>query len=409
MIAFVDVETTGIDPNKGDLLEVALVIVDDDLNELATKSVIVNPITPLSIEQWRANLDPFIQEMHSKNGLLDAIVAGEGVRLHEAQEMLINFAREQAADRLIETARESVVLAQEIPTDKVLKIAESIAASLKSTPMGGSSVAFDRGWLRVHMPQLDDLFLHRSVDASSDMELARRWAPEIFKAGPRSKKLHRALPDARESVALLQYYRQSGFIGGAVAEFVEVPEPAAAVEPWTKEELDDEIRDAVGNATLALHEENRQRVRERERMGEQVVLLEKEIVRLRGLGRGRERLPDERDSKTKKFDMISFDGGGHDVRAYAIVGLYSDGRPGEIFLTLDKEAGSVAKGLADACATMASIALQHGAPIETIVSKIVGTRFDPGRAVDGDGASREVGSILDMVGRWLKKEFVKEG
>lgn len=188
MIVWVDTETTGLDPEHGNLLEVALIVTSDDLEEVAARSVIVRPIAPLGFDAWREHLDPFIQDMHGKNGLLDDIRAGAGLRPGVAAEDLHRWA-----------------------------LAQGHGFDLKKVPLAGSTVGFDRAWLKKHMPALESLFSYRSIDVSSITELVRRWASAIYEDRPKAdpeKIAHRALPDVRESISILRYYRERGFIGG---------------------------------------------------------------------------------------------------------------------------------------------------------------------------------------------------
>jgi len=111
----------------------------------------------------------------------------------------------------------------------------------------------------------------------------------------------------------------------------------------------------------------------------------------------RRRLPDERHAITHKFSI-----GGHE--GYLTVGLYEDGRPGEIFLVMAKE-GSTISGLMDAVATSISIALQHGVPLPILVAKLAHTRYEP------SGLTRHPAipvalSLTDYVCRWLGWKFL---
>jgi ribonucleoside-diphosphate reductase alpha chain len=83
----------------------------------------------------------------------------------------------------------------------------------------------------------------------------------------------------------------------------------------------------------------------------------------------RERLPDTRNSLTHKFNISGHEG-------YLNVGLYPDGRPGELFITMAKE-GSTVGGLMDAFGTAISMSLQYGVPLEVLVNKFSHTRFEP--------------------------------
>jgi len=111
----------------------------------------------------------------------------------------------------------------------------------------------------------------------------------------------------------------------------------------------------------------------------------------------RHRLQDERASVTHKFNV-----GGHE--GYITVGLYPDGQPGEIFITMAKE-GSTVSGLMDSFACAVSIALQHGVPLKLLCEKFEHTRFEP----SGWSNNPEIGfakSIMDYIFRWLHLRFL---
>jgi ribonucleoside-diphosphate reductase alpha chain len=114
-------------------------------------------------------------------------------------------------------------------------------------------------------------------------------------------------------------------------------------------------------------------------------------------GAVRRRLPDERKSITHKFDIQGHEG-------YITVGLYDDGTPGEIFLTIAKE-GSTISGLMDAFATQTSIALQYGVPLRVMVNKFSHMRFEP----SGFTKNPEIPiakSLTDYIFRWLASRFL---
>jgi ribonucleoside-diphosphate reductase alpha chain len=111
----------------------------------------------------------------------------------------------------------------------------------------------------------------------------------------------------------------------------------------------------------------------------------------------RRRLPNDRHAITHKFHV-----GGHD--GYITVGMYEDGRPGEVFITMSKE-GSAVSGLMDCFATSVSLALQYGVPLEVLVDKFVHTRFEP----SGFTKNPEIPmakSIMDYLFRWLTSKFL---
>ena len=111
----------------------------------------------------------------------------------------------------------------------------------------------------------------------------------------------------------------------------------------------------------------------------------------------RHRLPDERFSITHKFKVASHEG-------YLTVGLYKDGMPGEIFITMAKE-GSTVSGLMDSFACAVSIGLQHGVPLKLLCEKFAHTRFEP----SGWSGNPDIGyakSIMDYIFRWLQLRFL---
>ncbi len=111
----------------------------------------------------------------------------------------------------------------------------------------------------------------------------------------------------------------------------------------------------------------------------------------------RRKLPDERRAYTHKFSV-----GGHE--GYLTVGLYDDGMPGEIFITMAKE-GSTVSGLMDSFATAVSLALQYGVPLKVLCDKFSHTRFEP----SGWSSNQEIGyakSLMDYIFRWLALKFL---
>ncbi|MBC22341.1 MAG: ribonucleoside-diphosphate reductase, adenosylcobalamin-dependent [Phycisphaerae bacterium] len=111
----------------------------------------------------------------------------------------------------------------------------------------------------------------------------------------------------------------------------------------------------------------------------------------------RRRLPDTRESLTHKFNVAGHEG-------YLIVGLYEDGTPGELFITMAKE-GSTIGGLMDSLGTAISVALQYGVPIESLVTKFAHQRFEPmGMTTNKDIPFAK--SLVDYIFRWLGMQFI---
>lgn len=110
----------------------------------------------------------------------------------------------------------------------------------------------------------------------------------------------------------------------------------------------------------------------------------------------RERLPDTRQSITHKFNIYEHEG-------YITVGLYADGRPGELFIKMAKQ-GSTISGLADTIGVLTSLALQYGVPVHTLADKFSYMRFEPsGRTSNAD--LRQAHSVVDYIFRWLGLTF----
>jgi ribonucleoside-diphosphate reductase alpha chain len=113
----------------------------------------------------------------------------------------------------------------------------------------------------------------------------------------------------------------------------------------------------------------------------------------------RRRMPVERRAITHKFQIANQEG-------YITVGLYEEGTPGEIFITMNKE-GSIVSGLMDSFATSISIALQYGVPLKVLASKFIHTRFEPS-GVTNNPEIRMAKSISDYIFKWLSYKFLTE-
>ena len=131
----------------------------------------------------------------------------------------------------------------------------------------------------------------------------------------------------------------------------------------------------------------------------QIAELEKQIdsLQAQAIKPLRKRLPETRIAKTHKFEIAGHEG-------YLTVGLFDDGAPGELFITMAKE-GSTIGGLMDSIATLTSIALQHGVPLQTLVKKFSHQRFEPSGFTKNPDI-RKCDSIIDYVFRWLAFEFL---
>ncbi len=182
MLAWIDLEMTGLDPARHTIVEIACLITDDDLAVVEEGPDLV---VHASREQV-ADMDAFVRTMHTRSGLV-ADMEASSLTLAEAGSQTLAFLRKH--------------------------IHES-----HSVPLAGNSIGTDRRFLAAQLPEVEDYLHYRSVDVSTIKELARRWLPEVYKAAPVKKGGHRALQDIRESVAELAYYRAAIFDHGGTTE-----------------------------------------------------------------------------------------------------------------------------------------------------------------------------------------------
>lgn len=166
---------TGLDLESDELVEIAVVITDYDLN-------LVDPGLDIVIKPDASALDgmgDFVRQMHTTSGLIEEIPNGVSVADAEYQvlEYVLKF----------------------IPADQ-------------RAPLAGNSIGTDRAFLAKFMPRLDAQLHYRNVDVSSIKELARRWYPRAYFNSPPKDGGHRALADILESIRELAYYRQAVFV-----------------------------------------------------------------------------------------------------------------------------------------------------------------------------------------------------
>jgi ribonucleoside-diphosphate reductase alpha chain len=178
------------------------------------------------------------------------------------------------------------------------------------------------------------------------------------------------------------------FISGAISKTVNMPKDttvediaSAYMEGWR-----------LGLKALAVYRDGSKGVQPLSTKSEEKQEKEKTVPAPR-----RERLPDTRRSLTHKFNVAGHEG-------YITVGLYPDGRPGELFITMAKE-GSTIGGLMDSFGTAVSMSLQYGVPLEVYVNKFSHTRFEPmGHTKNPD--IRFAKSLVDYIFRWLGITFM---
>ncbi len=169
-LLWLDMEMTGLDPDRDRIIEVAIVVTDSQLNTVAEAPVLVVHQTDAALDA----MDNWNKSTHSRTGLIEKVKASL-LKEEEAEERLLAF------------------LAQYVPA--------------KTSPMCGNSICQDRRFLARYMPRLEAYFHYRNLDVSTLKELVRRWKPEIAKGLTKLGK-HEALADIHESIAELKYYRE---------------------------------------------------------------------------------------------------------------------------------------------------------------------------------------------------------
>ncbi|MEC5175849.1 oligoribonuclease [Cryobacterium sp. MP_M5] len=174
-MVWIDCEMTGLDLDSDELVEIAVVITDYDLN-------IIDPGLDIVIkpnDSALANMGDFVRDMHTSSGLIEEIP--NGVSAAEAEFEVLEY------------------VLKFIPADQ-------------KAPLAGNSIGTDRAFLSKYMPRLDNQLHYRNVDVSSIKELARRWYPRVYFNAPAKDGGHRALADILESIRELAYYRQTVFV-----------------------------------------------------------------------------------------------------------------------------------------------------------------------------------------------------
>ncbi|MCB1693587.1 MAG: oligoribonuclease [Pseudomonadales bacterium] len=172
-LVWMDLEMSGLDPEKERILEIATIITDSKLNIVAEGPVIV-------VQQPKALLDAMDEwntSHHNASGLVDKVMK-EGVSEHKAEQATLDFIKQYVAPG--------------------------------ESPLCGNSIGQDRRFLVKYMPTLESYLHYRNLDVSTVKELCVRWRPEVYES-LKKHALHRALDDIRDSISELRHYREHFF------------------------------------------------------------------------------------------------------------------------------------------------------------------------------------------------------
>lgn len=172
-LVWIDLEMTGLDPEKENIIEIATIVTDSELELIAEgpNLVVHQPLRLLkAMDEWN-------KTHHAKSGLTELVKASK-VTPKQAEKETLNFLKQFCQP--------------------------------KKSPLCGNSVHHDRRFLLKYMPKIHDFLHYRHVDVSSIRLLVERWYAKDRNA-PKKKDAHRSLPDLRESIEELRYLRQTYF------------------------------------------------------------------------------------------------------------------------------------------------------------------------------------------------------
>ena len=174
-LVWIDLEMTGLDPERDVILEIAVVVTDGQLEQVIEGPDLVLRATTQALE----GMIDIVTEMHRDSGLIEE-VRRSTVTVAAAQNEALAFVKEHVPEAGV-------------------------------APLAGNSIHTDRAFLQRNMPELETWMHYRNVDVSTIKELAARWYPQIIDRAPPKAGGHRARQDILESIEELRFYRSEAF------------------------------------------------------------------------------------------------------------------------------------------------------------------------------------------------------
>lgn len=172
-LIWIDLEMTGLDTQNDDIIEIATIVTDDELNILAE-----GPMLAIKVSDAKLNaMDDWCKSQHGQSGLIDRVRCST-ISLQEAENQTLAFLQQWVDEGV--------------------------------SPMCGNSICQDRRFLARQMPTLERYFHYRNLDVSSVKELCHRWRADLVQGYQKSGK-HLALEDIKDSICELRYYREHFF------------------------------------------------------------------------------------------------------------------------------------------------------------------------------------------------------
>ena len=174
-LVWIDLEMTGLNPQKDHILEIATIITDNNLRLIEEGPSLVIHCD----ERYLDEMNPEVKALFAPSGLLEKVRASK-ISVQQAEDETVSFIKKHCA------SNESVLC--------------------------GNSIWTDRMFLAAYMPRIIELLHYRMIDVSSIKELVNRWYPHDPDAQFNKQETHRALADIRESIAELKHYRKYFFV-----------------------------------------------------------------------------------------------------------------------------------------------------------------------------------------------------